>query len=149
MPPAAPSPPPSAKKAKSPAKPQPDGQKIEIVRLDASGTIQETLEAPQSYADARAAFGKLRHSTTLEDGGSLELRVGGVAKLSTKDEKKKKSSAQEEGAGRAGIPRSACPRVEVQGKKLALLSVNVAGYEGSPRSSQGRLEGTLTETRRY
>ena len=55
----APSPPPSAKKAKSPSKPKPDGQKIEIVRLDSKGTIQETLEAPQSYADARSAFGKL------------------------------------------------------------------------------------------
>jgi exodeoxyribonuclease III len=124
--PAAPSPPPSAKKAKSPAKPQPDGQKIEIVRLDGKGAVQETLEAPQSYSDARAAFGKLRHATTLEDGGSLELRVGGVAKLSTKDEKKKKKPAKKK-APAGPIPRSACPRVEVQGKKLALLSVNVAG----------------------
>ena len=123
---AAPSPPPSAKKAKSPAKPQPDGQKIEIVRLDGKGTIQETLEAPQSYADARAAFGKLRHATTLDDGGSLELRVGGVAKLTTKDEKKKKKPPKKK-APAGPIPRSACPRVEVQGKKLALLSVNVAG----------------------
>jgi exodeoxyribonuclease III len=117
--------PPSAKKAKSPAKPKPDGQKIEIVRLDSKGTIQETLEAPQSYADARSAFGKLRHSTTLDDGGSLELRVGGVAKLSTKDEKKKKAAKKKEPAG--PIPRSACPRSQVEGKKLALLSVNVAG----------------------
>ena len=125
VPPAAPSPPPSAKKAKSPSKPKPDGQKIEIVRLDASGTIQETLEAPQSYSDARSAFGKLRHSTKLDDGGSLELRVGGVAKLSTKDEKKKKPAKKKEPAG--PIPRSACPRTQVEGKKLALLSVNVAG----------------------
>ena len=118
--------PPSAKKAKSPAKPQPDGQKIEIVRLDGKGAVQETLEAPQSYADARAAFGKLRHATTLDDGGSLELRVGGVAKLSTKDEKKKKKPAKKkEPAG--PIPRSACPRTVVEGKKLSLLSVNVAG----------------------
>ena len=127
VPPAAPSPPPSAKKPKSPAKPQPDGQKIEIVRLDSKGAIQETLEAPQSYADARSAFGKLRHSTTLDDGGSLELRVGGVAKLSTKDERKKKPAAKKAKAPAGPIPRSACPRTVVEGKKLALLSVNVAG----------------------
>jgi exodeoxyribonuclease III len=68
----------------------------------------------------------LRHATTLDDGGSLELRVGGVAKLSTKDEKKKKAPPKKK-APAGPIPRSACPRVEVQGKKLALLSVNVAG----------------------
>ena len=133
--------PPSAKKAKSPAKPKPDGQKIEIVRLDASGTIQETLEAPQSYADARAAFGKLRHSTKLDDGASLELRVGGVAKLSTKDEKKKKKPAKKKEPP-GPIPRSACPRTVVEGKKLALLSVNVAGLRAlldQPRTPQ---EGT-------
>ena len=122
--PTPPSPPP-AKKPKSPAKPKPDAQKIEIVRLDSKGAIQETLEAPQSYSDARSAFGKLRHSTKLDDGGSLELRVGGVAKLSTRDEKKKKPAKKKEPAG--PIPRSACPRTPAQGKKLALLSVNVAG----------------------
>ena len=123
---AAPSPPPSAKKAKSPSKPKPDSQKIEFVRLDSKGAVQETLEAPQSYSDARSAFGKLRHSTKLDDGGSLELRVGGVAKLSTKDEKKK-TKAKKEKAPAGPIPRSACPRTQVEGKKLALLSVNVAG----------------------
>ena len=101
----APAAPPPAKKAKSPAKPQPDGQKIEIVRLDSKGAIQETLDAPQSYADARSAFGKLRHSTKLDDGGSLELRVGGVAKMSTKDEKKKKPAKKK--APTAGSARPA------------------------------------------
>ena len=109
------------------------------MRLDASGTIQETLEAPQSYADARSAFGKLRHATTLDDGASLELGVGGVAKLSTKKAKKEESSAQEEGAGRASPavrPAHSC------GRKEARLTVGQRGWiEGVAGPSQGRFAG--------
>ena len=61
----------AGQEAKSPAKPQPDGQKIEIVRLDARAPFKRRRGAP--VLRRAAAFGKLRHATTLDDGGSLEL----------------------------------------------------------------------------
>ena len=128
--------PPSAKKAKSPTKPSPPrppaaiSQEGQVAGQTAArrpedrdraprreGAIQETLEAPQSCSDARSAFGKLRHSTKLDDGGSLELRVGGVAKLSTKDEKKKKAPPKKK-APAGPIPLSACPPTQVEGRSL-------------------------------
>ena len=61
--------------------------KIEIVRLDAEGNVKETLhdDSPAGWSAARTEFGKLRHGYHgTAAGGWLELRVGGVAKMSTK-----------------------------------------------------------------
>ena len=64
--------------------------KIEIVRLDAEGNVQETLhdDFPAGWSAARTEFGKLRHgahgTAAAAEGGCLELRVGGVSKMSTK-----------------------------------------------------------------
>ena len=61
--------------------------KIEIVRLDAEGNVKETLhdDFPAGWSAARTEFIKLRHGTAATaEGGWLELRVGGVSKMSTK-----------------------------------------------------------------
>ena len=61
--------------------------KIEIVRLDAEGNVKETLhdDFPAGWSAARTEFGKLGHGYHgTAAGGWLELRVGGVAKMSTK-----------------------------------------------------------------
>ena len=61
--------------------------KIEIVRLDAEGNVKETLhdDFPAGWSAARTEFIKLRHGYHgTAAGGWLELRVGGVAKMSTK-----------------------------------------------------------------
>ena len=63
---------------------------IEIVRLDAAGNVVETLvdHVPAGWSAARTELGKLRHgeagTQAHAEGGWLELRVGGVAKMSTK-----------------------------------------------------------------
>lgn len=128
----------------------PAADTIEIVRLDGAGAVQETLEAPQSYSAARTAFGKLRHgeagTTASAEGGSLELRVGGVAKLSTLDEKKKKAPAKKKKAPAGPIVRSACPRAApVAGKKLALLSANIAGLRAllDPEKAAGKRDALV------
>jgi len=61
--------------------------KIEIVCLDAEGNVKETLrdDFPAGWSAARTEFLKLRHGTAATAGGGwLELRVGGVSKMSTK-----------------------------------------------------------------
>ena len=77
---------------------------IEIVRLDAAGNVVETLvdHVPAGWSAARTELGKLRHgeagTQAHAEGGWLELRVGGVAKMSTKtaapEPKKRPSSEQ-------------------------------------------------------
>ena len=63
---------------------------IDIVRLDAAGNVVETLvdHVPAGWSAARTELGKLRHgeagTQAAAEGGWLELRVGGVAKMSTK-----------------------------------------------------------------
>ena len=80
--------------------------KIEIVRLDAEGNVKETLhdDFPAGWSAARTEFGKLRHgehgTAAAAEGGCLELRVGGVSKMSTKaveKERKKRPSTKEAG----------------------------------------------------
>ena len=64
--------------------------KIEIVRLDAEGNVKETLrdDFPAGWSAARTEFLKLRHgAAATAEGGWLELRVGGVSKMSTKRKK--------------------------------------------------------------
>ena len=77
--------------------------KIEIVRLDAEGNVKETLhdDFPAGWSAARTEFGKLRHgehgTAAAAEGGCLELRVGGVSKMSTKaveKERKKLKAAK-------------------------------------------------------
>ena len=77
---------------------------IDIVRLDAAGNVVETLvdHVPAGWSAARTELGKLRHgeagTQAHAEGGWLELRVGGVAKMSTKtaapEPKKRPSSEQ-------------------------------------------------------
>ena len=78
--------------------------KIEIVRLDAEGNVKETLhdDFPAGWSAARTEFGKLRHgehgTAAAAEGGCLELRVGGVSKMSTKaveKERKKRPSTKD------------------------------------------------------
>jgi len=65
-------------------------ERIEIVRLDADGAVKETLhdDFPAGWSAARTEFAKLHHgehgTAANAEGGCLELRVGGVSKMSTK-----------------------------------------------------------------
>ena len=79
-------------------------EKIEIVRLDAEGAVKETLhdDFPAGWSTARTEFAKLRHGeqgkAAADEGGYIELRVGGVAKMSTKvvtKERKKRPSTKD------------------------------------------------------
>ena len=133
-------------------------EKIEIVRLDAEGAVAETLHdaTAAGWSAARTEFAKLRHgapgTAANAEGGCLELRVGGVSKMSTRAVAKGKKRPAAKDKKPAPKKKQAAPAEAAKPKKKKTKKKNAAPAEAaapaassparraapSPRRSPGR-----------
>ena len=125
---------------------------IEIVRLDAAGNVVETLvdHVPAGWSAARTELGKLRHgeagTQAAAEGGWLELRVGGVAKMSTKtaapEPKKRPSSEKPKKPAKKKKQRARPPSTSPSGavKLPPRLWGRVFGYVDDSLDDLGRVK---------
>ena len=125
---------------------------IEIVRLDAAGNVVETLvdHVPAGWSAARTELGKLRHgeagTQAHAEGGWLELRVGGVAKMSTKtaapEPKKRPSSEKPKKPAKKKKQRARPPSTSPSGavKLPPRLWGRVFGYVDDSLDDLGRVK---------